>query len=87
MRMTFCEFYEYETDRSGYCPECDQVTRFEYTEPDITPMHGVPCPDCEAPVYGIEMAMVAGLIEIVEEDVMREGILHEKVRLAKESGQ
>lgn len=87
MRMTFCEFYEYETDRSGYCPECDQVTRFEYTEPDITTMYGVPCPDCEAPVYGIEMAMVAELIEIVEEDVMKEGILHRKVRLAKESGQ
>ena len=67
LQMTFDDYYENVADNNGYCPDCGWVTRFGFTEPDVTPEHdGYACPDCGHGVYGVEMAMASGLIEVVE---------------------
>ena len=67
MKMSELKFREHELDDAVYCRECDDVVDYGL-EPDATPDNSpeFECPSCgkHATSYGVESAMVAGLIEI-----------------------
>lgn len=61
--MTVEEYQEAADAYEGYCENCDEITRSS-CEPDA---REYPCPACgENAVFGIEEAMMMGLIEIDE---------------------
>ena len=63
MKMAIREYMASCNNYSGYCKECDEITR-DSTEPDV---EGYSCPVCgQDTVMGVELAMVKGLIEVVE---------------------
>ncbi len=66
IEMTVEEYQEHVDSDDGYCTVCNEVTRFGDTEPDA---EKYPCPDCNGNTcMGIELAMVAGHIDIVDDD-------------------
>jgi hypothetical protein len=58
------EYHDHCNNDDGFCKTCDAVTRFGSTEPDA---REYPCEVCgERSVYGMEEAMLMGLIEMEE---------------------
>lgn len=64
MKMTADQFRaETRGAYPGYCTECDDITHFS-AEPDAQNHY---CEECENnTVFGLEMAMIMELIEIVD---------------------
>lgn len=64
MKMTLEEYQEAEESYSGYCIDCDAITRDE-TEADA---YGYTCPQCDRnEVEGVPMALLEGFIDICNE--------------------
>lgn len=64
MKLTEDQYHRHLEEYDGYCRKCDDITRFGETEPDA---QRYPCDQCEQKkVYGIDHALIAGWIEIVE---------------------
>lgn len=65
MKLTEAEFRMERDDYMGYCTACDDITT-ECVEPDA---EGYTCEVCgEACVMGLEDALIAGYVQIVEEN-------------------
>jgi hypothetical protein len=64
--ITASEYHEGCDDNSGICTHCREITNFGGVEPDAI---GYECEECgENTVYGLEMALLEGLICFVEEE-------------------
>ena len=65
MKLTESAYRQHDNDFDGYCRDCDDVTRYGMTEPDA---EGYRCDECHGHnVCGIANALIAGLLQIVEE--------------------
>lgn len=76
MKMTLEDYQSQEYDYPSYCSKCDDITGFGL-EPDAWPNN---CPDAECEecervgtLYGMEAAMICGLIEIEEDEAVNNG--------------
>jgi len=62
MKMSEEEYRENSDDYNGYCTNCKDIGRYGSTEPDA---RNYECEDCgKKTCFGIEEALVMGLIEI-----------------------
>lgn len=61
--LSMAEYLEESEQYSGYCTHCKDITRGE-CEPDARDYE---CPECgNHTVYGIEEAMMQGILEVEE---------------------
>lgn len=66
MKLSIEEYATYTDENAGYCKTCDAITVESGVEPDAD---GYACAKCgERTVYGVEQAVLMGLIEVAEED-------------------
>ena len=67
MKITKQEYREAQYDYPTYCENCDEIVDFGF-EPDNSPTHSpdYECVECDSrgTCYGMEAAMIRGLIEI-----------------------
>lgn len=64
MKLSEVEYICHTRDYDGYCTACDEITNFGDVEPDAEEYR---CDKCEQrTVMGVEQAMLAGKIEIIE---------------------
>lgn len=63
MKLTITRYENLCEKYAGYCKACKKITRKDSTEPDA---REYPCPRCKSNTcYGIEEALMMGLIEVV----------------------
>ncbi len=69
MKISVEDYYSFRSSYDGYCEDCDDITRWGSTEPDVVPEYdGYTCPDCGGGnIWGVEMAMCVEKLEIIEE--------------------
>jgi predicted RNA-binding Zn-ribbon protein involved in translation (DUF1610 family) len=64
MKITEADFQQHAKDYDGYCMHCDKITT-EGVEPDAA---NYECPECgHMSVFGVEMALIMGRIQFIDE--------------------